>query len=270
MGINMIVYQIVNEYKKASEVIAVTLTGSSATGRNDELSDIDINIIVSKDIPVERRRGIIKKFSDEMEIDNNFWGSRDEYIIRSSDIHVDIEYFNINYIKEKLSNTLENYNALAGYTTCFWHNINNSVLLFDRDGEFLKLKNKYNVPYPSQLKENIINKNYPILRSCFSSHYNQIEKAIKRGDLISINHRVTAFLASYFDIIFSVNEMTHPGEKRLVNIVEKKCIKKPIDFSKNIHTLLESCKEYNNYILESLNKIVDNLELLLKDEGLIR
>lgn len=266
----MIVYQVVNEYKRVDGVISIMLVGSSATGRNDELSDIDIYIIVSKDIPVDIRKGIIKKFSDEMEVDNNFWGSRDEYIIRSSDIRVDIAYYNIDYIKETLSNTLENYNALTGYTTCFWHNINNSVLLFDKDGDFLKLKNKYNIPYPSQLKENIINKNYPILRSCFSSYYKQIEKDIKRGDLISVNHRVTAFLDSYFDIVFAVNEMTHPGEKRLINIVEKKCIKKPVDFSKNIYTLLERCKKCNSYILESLNNMVDNLEALLKDEELIR
>lgn len=265
----MIVYQIVNEYKRVDGVTAILLAGSSASGRNDELSDIDIDIILSKDIPVERRRKIINKFSDEMEVDNNFWGSGDEYIIRNSDIHVDIAYFNIDWFKEILSSTLEDYNASTGYTTCFWNNINNSILLFDKDGEFLKLKNKYNIPYPSQLKQNIINKNYIILRKCFSSYYNQIEKSIKRGDLVSVNHRVAAFLASYFDIIFAINEMAHPGEKRLINIVEKKCLKKPIDFSKNIYMLLESCKDCNKYILESLDKIVDNLEFILKDEGLI-
>lgn len=269
MGINMIVYQIVNEYKKIEEVSSITLAGSSASGRNDELSDIDIDVIVTRDIPVDKRRTIIKKFSDKIEVNNNFWGSGDEYIIRSSNIHVDIAYFNINWIAEVLSNTLENHNALTGYTTCFWHNINNSIVLFDREGEFLKLKDKYSISYPKKLKENIIAKNYPVLRSCFSSYYNQIEKAIKREDLVSINHRLSAFFASYFDIIFAVNEMAHPGEKRLINVVEKKCSKKPIDFSQNIYKLLENCNGSNQYILENLNRIIDNLELILKDEGLL-
>ena len=35
MGVNMIVYQLVNEYKRFDEVLAITLTGSGASGKND-------------------------------------------------------------------------------------------------------------------------------------------------------------------------------------------------------------------------------------------
>jgi hypothetical protein len=38
---------------------------------------------------------------------------------------------------------------------------------------------------------------------------------------VSINHRVAAWLASYFDIIFAVNDRFHPGEKRLVSRMAK-------------------------------------------------
>ena len=46
----MIVYQLVNEYKRFSEVEAIALAGSGASGRKDNYSDIDIDIIVSKEI----------------------------------------------------------------------------------------------------------------------------------------------------------------------------------------------------------------------------
>ena len=45
MGMNMIVYQIVNEFKRLDEVVAITLAGSCASGRKDNYSDIDIDII---------------------------------------------------------------------------------------------------------------------------------------------------------------------------------------------------------------------------------
>lgn len=45
------------------------------------------------------------------------------------------------------------------------------------------------------------------------SYDRQIKKAQERGDIVSVNHRITAFLESYFDVIFALNRQTHPGEK---------------------------------------------------------
>lgn len=262
MGINMIVYQLVNEFKSFKEVEAITLAGSGANGRKDNYSDIDIDIIVSSEIDNDRRAQIIKKVSDYMEVGNDYWGQGDEFLLRSSDIQVDIAYFEMKWLKEQISNILEKNIACTGYTTCFWHNVKNAVIVYDKDGVFTELQKKCNVDYPDNLKRNIIKKNYLILRESFSSYYNQIKKALRRNDLVSINHRLAAFLASYFDILFAINEMPHPGEKKLVDIVDKKCKIKPRDFRKNIEILLN---DGNDNILENLNHIVDELDLLLKN-----
>ena len=66
MGMNMIVYQIVNEFKKLEDITAIVLAGSGATGRKDNYSDIDIDIITLKEIPANERKSIIKKFSDKI------------------------------------------------------------------------------------------------------------------------------------------------------------------------------------------------------------
>ena len=67
----------------------------------------------------------------------------------------------------------------------------------------------------------------------------QIEKAETREDFVSVNHRVTEFLASYFDIIFALNEMTHPGEKRMQSIGSKECKILPKHFNENLNRLFE-------------------------------
>ena len=61
-----------------------------------------------------------------------------------------------------------------------------------------------------------------------------------RGDLVSVNHRVAAFLASYFDVLFAINGMTHPGEKRQLGIAERDCRVLPEDFRSSFDTLFAS------------------------------
>lgn len=68
-------------------------------------------------------------------------------------------------------------------------------------------------------------------------------------------------MESYFDVIFALNEMTHPGEKRLVSICKEQCKLLPKDFEENINSLYKSM--YNNYELSVLDKMYANLKELV-------
>ena len=85
MGMNMVVYQIVNEFKKLEEVVAITLAGSCASGRKDNYSDIDIDIITIKDVSLEKRRAIVNKFSDLIEYYKNGYLKNYGKLIENSD-----------------------------------------------------------------------------------------------------------------------------------------------------------------------------------------
>ena len=129
------------------------------------------------------------------------------------------------------------------------------------------MQSKYKIPYPKKLKENIVKNNLKLLSGILPSFDMQIKKSENRGDLVSINHRVTEFLASYFDIIFAINEMTHPGEKRMQSICSSECKLLPNNFDENLNRLFAGMFREN--ISNIIDDIVTEVKTLCNKEGLI-
>ena len=92
------------------------------------------------------------------------------------------------------------------------------------------------------------------------AYYFQIEKAIKRNDIISVNHRVAALLASYFDIIFAVNQVAHPGEKKLMKIIKDNNLNIPDNMEDNINNILKYSAGDNGKLLSEIKVLVENLD----------
>jgi len=92
-------------------------------------------------------------------------------------------------------------------------------------------------------------------------------KAVKRHDLVSVNHRLAALLASYFDIIFALNLELHPGEKKLLNLVQSRCAKIPVDMVTDITKVIQSTGTADQEFLLNLTMLLDHLDEWLKREG---
>ena len=152
-----------------------------------------------------------------------------------------------------------------GYSTAFWYSVRNGRVLFDRDGWLERLQAEAQQPYPEQLRRAIIAHNYPILRRMSSSYVQQIELAQARGDLVSLNHRCTALLDSYFDILFALNRQPHPGEKRLIAYVERLCPLRPPELRAQVEALIAGLS--GNAVVLLANALIDGLDDLLRAEG---
>ncbi|MCA1994416.1 MAG: DUF4037 domain-containing protein [Coleofasciculus sp. S288] len=253
------------------QVVAVAFAGSRTVGVSNETSDYDLFVYVHEDIPVEEREAIAKEFAKRIEIDNQFWEPGDEWIHTNSGCGVDIMYRTPQWIEEQRDRVLVKHQASVGYSTCFWWNVLTSVSLYDNKGWFKHLQEKANQPYPEPLKRAIVAKNYPILRRNISSYAHQIELAINRNDSVSIIHRTAALFASYFDIIFAVNSLPHPGEKRLVEQVKKLCSKIPDGMEEQVFAINDSMPLSSSArtLLHHLNELIDGLDKLLIAENLI-
>ena len=255
--------KIIEEFSKLKSVEGILLAGSKAVNTDDKNSDYDVYVYTSEEIPVEYRKNIYDKYCSYMEVNNTFWETEDDGILKEDNVPVEIIYRSLEWIKDSLNRTLVKCEADVGYTTCFWYNIKNSIILYDKEGKLKEIQDSCNVEYPKKLKENIIKKNYPLLNKQIPAYYFQIEKAIKRNDIVSVNHRVAALLASYFDIIFAVNEMPHPGEKKLIKIIKDKNLTIPFEMEKNINNILKYSAGDNETLLTEIKALVENLDKYL-------
>ena len=244
------------------EVTAIALGGSRSGETYDETSDYDLYIYCTS-IPDENsRKSILTKYCSYMEMSNQFWELEDDCTLNNG-VDIDILYRNICHFATDLENVIEKYQAENGYTTCFWHNLKTCKILYDADGELGKLQERFNVPFPPKLKDNIISRNFSLLTGHLPSYDTQILKAAKRKDFVSVNHRVTAFLESYFDIIFAVNELTHPGEKRMMSYAKAHASLLPNQFEKSLNALLMSITASPEILEKQLREIIVNLEGIL-------
>ena len=254
------VNELFKEIGELDEVIAIALGGSRATGRNDEKSDYDVYIYITKSIEESVRRNILQKYCKYMEIGNSFWELEDDVTLNDG-IDMDIIYRDMNEFASGIASVVDDCVAWNGYTTCMWHNLVTSKIVIDKTGELHALQKKYQIPYPKKLKENIISNNRKLLSGMLPSFDLQVKKAENRGDLVSVNHRVTEFLASYFDIIFALNEMTHPGEKRMQNIAANECKILPEKFNENLNALFAGMfREKVAPVIESMVSELDKVK----------
>jgi hypothetical protein len=262
--------QITAEFAALPQVRAVALAGSQGGKLADDRSDIDLYVYADSEPPEAWRAGLAGKFGERASIGNRFWEPGDEWVASRTGIIVDIMYRSPAWIEAQLERVLLRHEASVGYSTCFVHNVLHSQPLHDRDGWFAGLRAQAAQPYPEALRRAIVARNHPILRSTLSSYVHQIALALARGDHVSVNHRITALLASYFDILFAVNRLHHPGEKRLVAYVAANCRRHPPHFQTQVHELLLAVAPSGRTdVFDKVNGLLDGLDDLLAAEGLI-
>ena len=258
------VEQLFKELSLLEEVEAIALGGSRAGVNYDEKSDYDVYLYVASPINEEKRKNILKNFCSYMEIGNSFWEYEDNCVLNNG-IEIDILYRDMEDFMKGIQRVVVECQPSNFYTTCMWNNLITCKVLYDKNGKLEKYKNKYSIPYPKQLKENIIKRQLELIDSSMPAYPKQIKKAILRKDFVSINHRITEFLASYFDLLFAINEITHPGEKRLVQLCKKQCKILPENFEENLNLLFSYMylEEKNIFFMETIEQIVDNIKKII-------
>jgi len=263
-------YKIAGYFQELPQVTAIALAGSQTNQRSDAASDIDVYVYHTDEVLLADRTRIAQASgATQANLGMDFFGQGDEWIDGVTQIGVDIVYFETTWMVAQIERVLTHHQANMGYSTAFWHTIRHYQILHDPSGWFRALYEKCQQPYPEALRRAIIAKNYPILRGVIPAYLHQIEKAMKRNDAVSVNHRVAALLASYFDVLFALNYLPHPGEKRLLSLAQKDCPKCPPNIESHIMGLLKATATMNGELPRLVNQLIDELEVLLVAERLL-
>jgi hypothetical protein len=255
-------------FQQWPEVEAVALGGSRVTGVADAGSDIDLYVYSRIEVPISVRRAFIEERALSSELGNRTWEPGDEWKERHSGEAVDVMYRDCRWIEAEMERVLVQHQPSLGYTTALWHNVLTSEVLFDRNGWYAKLQTKIRVPYPNELRNAIIRHNYPLLRDRQSSFTKQIVAAAKRNDQVSLNHRIAAFWASYFDVLFAANRRPHPGEKRLVAHA-RNLDYFPVRLTSQLRDLFSAALGCDHVALSTqLSELVSDLDRIVLESGL--
>lgn len=255
-------------FSELAPVEAVALGGSRATDQGDAASDLDVYVFFTEELSIGLRQVVIERAGGATSANLNLthWGPTDPYFDRTSGVEVDLLYFETRWMEQQLERSLVAQEASIGYSTCFWHTLRRSRVLFDRHGWLAAQKERALADFPEPLRRNIIHLNHSVLRNVIPSYASQIDKALLRRDLVSVQHRLAALLASYFDVIFALNRELHPGEKRLLSLVVKRCPKLPRNMSADVEAVLRSVNNGPS-LTANLTQLLDRLDELLAAEG---
>jgi hypothetical protein len=255
-------------FRRFPNVEAVALAGSQTASAADPISDIDLYVLTTSVIPLPKRVSLVAQLgATRADLNLQFWDLGDEWCDAETGIEVDVIYWDTAWIEDQLDRLLVRHQASLGYTTSFWHTIRSSQSLYDKNGWFHALQDRANAPYPEELRRAIIALNHPVLRRVIPSYRHQIEKAVRRSDLVSLNHRVAALLASYFDILFALNYLPHPGEKHLLKKAAESCAKIPDEMVNQVESVLQAAASADPGILVKIDLLIDGLDQRLHDEG---
>jgi hypothetical protein len=254
--------QLFKDLSALPQIEAIALGGSRSTNHYDEKSDYDVYLYCTASIPEDTRREILSKYCSYMEIGNHFWEYEDNCVLNNG-IDIDILYRNLDDFCAGVARVVEDFQPCNGYTTCMWHNLLTCKILCDKTGWLTAAKERFTVPYPDQLRSNIIEQNRRLLHTAMPAYRLQIEKAANRGDIVSITHRTAAFMESYFDILFALNRKTHPGEKRLISLCLENCPILPADFEENLHRLFSQLYGAPAITSANLQRVIEELEKIL-------
>ena len=189
---------------------AVAIGGSRASGLADAASDTDAYALVSGPVPAAGLRAqALRALADDATVSaHEAFGPEDHLVVGGR--LVEVVYLQTDVLSEQVAAATGEGLMSEGFTTCFLHTLATCVPVAD-DGALAGLRAQL-ATYPEPTRRRVLAQTPEILGECLK----QLVTALERGDVLMVTHRRASVQALWFNMLFALNRVYHPGEKRLL------------------------------------------------------
>lgn len=205
-------------YLTSDSVVGVFLSGSRAGGVADDASDVDLVVLTDGPVPQRWREEIaLSQRPERLDLAPGHFGDGDAWV--AGGIAYDVMFWDLRWITDELTAVIRDHRVSEGYTTAHWYSVATWEKLAGNPAYRVELDDLAALAatdYPDELARRIIDHNYSLLGQVIFSYLAQLDKAVQRGDVVSVQHRSAAIIASWADCVFAHHRRLHPGEKKLL------------------------------------------------------
>ncbi len=243
-------------------VVGVSLGGSTGTGLADASSDLDLHVYWRPPLMTpEERASRLSQIGDvgSVRVDVRSWGLEDHVGVSGRLVELIYQHFDDlwGHVEQAYTSALQD----EGYTTAQLHSVANGRLLYDPSGTLLALRKRLHTEFPEATRQHLLRYHPALLRM----YVNHIGRAQGRGDLLFVQHRRYTVQMLFFNLLFALNRIYHPGEKRLVQHLQR-CVLQPHDCTARwLHTTTLAAND--SALADALGQLVADLTTLIEQDG---
>jgi hypothetical protein len=239
---------------------AMSLGGSAGAGLDDAQSDLDIHVYWRAPLAApEQRAARLATCADpgSIELEVRFWGLEDHLRVGGRD--VELIYVHLDDLRAEVERAYAEGLGAEGFATAQLYYVANGRPFYDPKGDLAALQTRL-ATYPEATRRRLLESHRPLLRA----YLRHLRVAQSRGDLLFAQHRRYTIQMVFFNALFALNRLYHPGEKRLL-LHAQRCAVQPPDLEVRWNHIARLPAD-DGALADLLSNLIDDLCQLIEAE----
>jgi predicted nucleotidyltransferase len=240
-------------------VAALGLGGSTASGLADEDSDLDVYVYYRQPLaPAAERAARLHPLADAgtLEVDLPTFGLEDH--LRVQGMLIELVYLDLDRLSADAQQAYGQGLSSEGYTTALLYILAHSPVLHDATGEATGLRAQLQAGYPEPTRARLLREYPELLRY----YLELLRVSQRRADLLYVQHLRYGLQMIFFNLLFALNRLYHPGGKRLLSHAQR-CAIQPAGLAERWNDTARLSAD-DSALADRLEALVDDLYRLIE------